>query len=82
MNSQFPSKKAADGRRRAHLSHRIALWLCLFIALFPPLHLAMVNGSLGSAMTYMAGGPAVMVLVIYLLRRSDDQRSRQEQEAL
>lgn len=80
MNPHLPSTKDADGLAGPRLGPRVALWLCLFIALFPPLHLAMVNGDLATAMTFMAGGPLLIVLAIYQLRRSDERLNNGRQD--
>lgn len=80
MKPQHPLDKGAAGPTGSRLGPRLALWLCLFIALFPPLHLAMVNGSLGTALTYMVGGPLLIVIAIYGLRRSDERLNNGRQE--
>lgn len=40
----------------------------------------MVNGSLGTALTYMVGGPLLVVIAIYGLRHSDERLNNGRQE--
>lgn len=61
-----PSHTGPRQRRRG-LARVIALGACFFIALFPPIYLGLVNGSLPGALLYVFGGSTVIVATVWAL---------------
>jgi len=48
-------------------SYITLLAINLIIMLFPPIHLAMANGSMKSALVYFIGAPAILVISMFVL---------------
>ncbi len=60
------------------VAYRALLLLNLAIMLLPPVHLLLTGGNMTLALTYVIGGPLVLVVSMFVLGRLDGTRNAED----